>query len=78
MLLMLEIQESHKYLCHLSDKNERFLDNLPRCQAPLANRFSHIIWRSIVRESFSILHFSPWSELPACSPKYMGNAPGNA
>ena len=44
--------------CHLSVKNYRFPDNLPRCQAPSTNRLSHIMWRGIVRLSFSVLHFS--------------------
>src|SRR5713226_5560897 len=34
--------------CHLSDKMCRFSDNLPRCQASLANQLSHINWRGII------------------------------
>src|SRR3989442_324316 len=39
--------------CHLSTKNYRFPDNLPRCQAPSGNRLSHRMWRGIGRNSFS-------------------------
>src|SRR5258708_27348096 len=67
-----------KCRCHLSTKKHRFPDKLPRCQAPSANRFSHIIWRGIVKGSFFILHLSSRSNLTACSPKYMEDAPGNA
>ena len=31
-------------ICHLSAKNYRFPDNLPRGPAPPADRLSHIIW----------------------------------
>src|SRR5258708_37695223 len=55
--LLLPLREAG-YQCHLSVKNYRFPDNLPRCQAPSTNRLSHIMWRGIVRLSFSVLHFS--------------------
>ncbi len=38
--------------CHLSVKKGRFPDNLPRCQALLANRLSRIMWRGIGRNLF--------------------------
>ena len=33
--------------CHLSDKIDRFSDNLPRCQALLEDQLSRITWRDI-------------------------------
>jgi hypothetical protein len=64
--------------CHLSDKNYRLPDNLPRCQALSANRLSHITWRGIVSRSFFVLHlfFSRLSS--SLAPRYLGDAPGNA
>lgn len=46
--------------CHLSVKIDRFSDNLPRCQAPLEDELSHIIWRGIGSSSFFL------SRLPSC------------
>jgi hypothetical protein len=42
--------------CHLSVKNYRFPDNLPRCKGISANQFSRIKWRGIRR---SLFPFSP-------------------
>ena len=64
--------------CHLSFKKDRFPNNLPRCQALSAHRFSHIMWRDIGRPLFSILCLPPSSNLMTHPPRYMKNAPGNA
>jgi hypothetical protein len=41
--------------CHLTSILPSFLDNLPRCQAPLADELSLIIWRGIAIHGVSIL-----------------------
>jgi hypothetical protein len=38
----------HKWICHLSVKIDHFSDNLPRCQALLADQLSLITWRGII------------------------------
>jgi len=64
--------------CHLSDENDRFPYNLPHRQAPSANRLSLILWRSIVRNSFSAFHHSSSPDSATRVPRYMENAPRNA
>jgi integrase len=52
-----DVDLEHQTVVIYRFKNYRFPYNLPRCQALSAKRFSHIMWRGIVRNLFSLLCF---------------------
>jgi hypothetical protein len=74
----ISITQGERTYCHLSVKNDRFPYNLPLCQAPSANRFSHIMWRSIGRASFSVFHLPSSSDSATLVPRYLEDALRNA
>ena len=64
--------EKQKYSlpsCHLLNKNYRFPDNLPGCQALSAKELSHIIWRGILGSSVFVFSLSSPSEAPFHAPR---------